>query len=147
MSTSYSIFIKTPYSLAEVKSCLEKILNCSMEQSPHTEDEFYYVRLLGLGINLDGDLTYEGELTYKDDILPFSQYNYEIGFDYIPRFYLRDYRHDWTIMFSTVVADMVSMNLHCECVVVRNMAVVLNRFTPGEQIFMPYTETENDSVN
>lgn len=118
-----------------------------MEQSDSTEDEFYYVTMMGLGINLYGDLTYEGELIYKNDTIPFSQYNYAIGFDYIPRFYIRDYRHDWTIMFSTVVSDMISLNLHCECIVVKNMTVILNRFTPGEQIFMTYGEIENDTVN
>ncbi len=147
MSTGYSIFIKTSYSLSEVKTCLEEISNCSMEQSPYTDDEFYYVRMLGLGVNLYGNLTYEGELTYKDDLLLFSRYSYAIEFDYIPRLYIRDYRDDWTIMFSTVIADMICMNLHSECIVVRNMSIVLNRFTPGEQIFIPPTKTENDTVN
>jgi hypothetical protein len=139
MSADYSIFIKTSDSLAEIRACFENASNCTMNQAPNDDNEFYYVKLLGLGVNLYGDLTYEGELIYQDSKLPLSQYNYAISIDYIPSSYIRDYRDEWTEMFSTITADIISMNLHCECIVVRNMQTVLTRFTPGEQIFIQHT--------
>lgn len=72
--------------MSELKTCVEEALNCTMEQSPYIDYEFYYIKLLGLGLNLHGDLTYEGNFVYKGNILPLSRYEYQLAIDYIPKF-------------------------------------------------------------
>lgn len=133
MSTSYDIFINTEKPFPEVKSTMEKILNCVMEKSPHADWELYYATVLGLGIGLHGEHTFDD---YPE--IQFSRYKFYINFDYIPSNYLSDYRHEWQIMTAKILADMLSLNLHCECLVLKNLLTVIDRFTPGEQIDMPY---------
>jgi hypothetical protein len=137
MSVDYDIFINTEKSYEEVKSSMEKILNCKMEQSPYTEDELYYTTILGLGMGLHKEHTFEG---YEGIDFVFSNYQYYINFDYIPSSYLGDYRDEWQITMAVILSDMLSLNLHCECLIVRNMATIIVKFTPDEQIITPHQD-------
>jgi hypothetical protein len=104
-----------------------------MEKSLDVEGELYYTIILGLGIGL------HQEHDFEDDMgIQFSNYQYYINFDYIRSSFLHDYSGEWNTSVATVIADMLSLNLHCECLFVRNLSEIINRFTPGEQIFMPY---------
>jgi hypothetical protein len=131
MSTAYNIFINTERSFSEVKSSMEKILKCQMEKSPYTEDELYYTTILGLGMGLHKEHLFDDDAELK-----FSNYQYYINFDYIPSSYLGDYRDELPTKIAIVLADMLSLNLQCECLILRNFSTVLGKFTPYEQSIM-----------
>lgn len=133
MSISYDIFINTEKTFPEVRSTMEKILNCVMVKSLYADWELYYATVLGLGIGLHGEHTF-------DDCpeIQFSRYNFYINFDYIPSNYLRDHRHEWQVTMAKILADMLSLNLHCECLVLKDLFIVIDIFKPSEQINMSY---------
>lgn len=130
MSVSYNIFINTDKPFEEVKSSVEKILNCQMKKSPYTEDELYYTTVLGLGIGLHKEHSFEG---YEGTDLVFSNYQFYINIDYIAPSFLRSYKGEWEPTMAVLLSDMLCLNLQCECLIVRNMASVIGKFTPDEQ--------------
>jgi hypothetical protein len=123
MSTSFSLFLKTEKPITEVKTCLERILNCPLEQSTYTDLECYFAILLGLSIALHSDVDYD-----DDYGITFSQYNYQIMADYIKPSFYGEYRGEWEPSVLIIIADMLYKDLNCECIVVRNLSTVLTKF-------------------
>lgn len=112
---------------------MEKILNCQMKQSSYTEDELYYTTILGLGMGLHKEHPFDDDPEFK-----LSSYQYYINFDYIPGSYMGNYRDELPAKIAIVLSDMLSLNLQCECLVLRNFSTVLGKFTPYEQFIMPH---------
>jgi hypothetical protein len=137
MSVDYDIFINTEKSFSEVKSSLQKILNCQLEKSPHSETDLYYTTILGLGIGLHKEHRFFDEIHLK-----FSKYKYYINFDYITASFLGNYKGEWEISMAVILADLLCLNLQCECLIVRNMFTVIGKFTPDEQIITPYEDSK-----
>jgi hypothetical protein len=126
MGVDYSIYIRTEKPLSEVKSCLEKILNCSLEQSPYSDSEHYYTILLGLGVGLIGPKR-EDDFFFEE-----LHYDYLILLDYLTPSFYGYYKGEWEPSFLIIIADLLYKNLACECIVERNSDTILAKFAPSE---------------
>ncbi len=122
MGTNYSVFIKTEKSLTEVKSCLENFLNSTLERSESDLWEIYGTILFGLNIGLVVGVDYE------DDFIPLSQYDYEITIDYIRPDFTGYYNGEWDKSAAVIIADGLSKKLYCECIVVRDLVEIIDKF-------------------
>ena len=128
MSESYTVFVKKEISFLEIKSALEKIINISLEKSDSKDWKIFTAVSLGLKISLFEANNYE-----NDGELKLSQYNYEIDVDYIRNVFDLNYASEWRLMGALVVGSLVSKKLHCECIAVKNVQVLLERFLPDEK--------------
>lgn len=126
MSMSYEILIKNKEPIELVVSGLEAILGCTLKHSIGRRREYHSAVVLGLGISLVNPVPYD-----DDDEIKFSGYDFEIMIEYKGEFdsvYSNDFRRIATI----VLANMVSQNLHCECLALENLTRVLEEFVPSD---------------
>ena len=121
MSKDYSVFIKKNHSITEIKLCLEKTLNCSLKEVISQEGIIYSTKFLGLNISL------QDEIDYIDDVIRFSEYGYEIIFDYIRNEFIGYYSNEWRELVSIIIADILSKKLKSDCIAVRNLHTILSR--------------------
>lgn len=134
LGSSYSIFIKTDKSILHVRSQVEDLLNSNLEQSPYDDNEHFCTKLLGLSVGLL-------HCDYEDcSEIKFSDFNFELMADYIKPMFINNYKGKWDITFLIVLADALSKHLHCECLVIKDVGQIITRFTPGQEIGMPYPE-------
>ena len=69
---------------------------------------------------------------YVDDRdLKLSQYNFEIMVDYIGNAFNTSYIDDWRRMASLIIGNMLSNQLKCETIVVKNVQTLIERFMPN----------------
>jgi hypothetical protein len=80
------------------------------------------VSLLGLDITLIDDVPYD------DHVIPFSQYGHEIMVEFISGAFDRGYANDWELMTATILANMISLDLKVECIVVKNNETIVEKF-------------------
>src|SRR5690349_8362116 len=119
MSVSYSIFVKSKEEKSTVTSCLESILNCRLDYTFNRE-EYYSATVMGLGISLLSSVPYD------DDEITYSNFNYEIMIEYKGLFG-KEYSNDFRHMTTIVLAEMISLNLKCECIAVEDLTKVLGK--------------------
>lgn len=124
MSSSFNIFLKCDEPLDVILSSLESILGCTLQ---HTSNhaEYHSAIVMGIGISLVYPFTYSD---YDD--LKFSEYDFEIMVEYKGRFD-KNFADDFQQSASLVLADMLSRQLPCECLVLENMVHVLLRTSPN----------------
>ncbi len=125
MSELNSVFIKANLPISEIKLCLEKILNCQLIKVDDVDWEIYSTSLIGLQISLLKAIDFE-----DDRELNFSEFSYYIDIDYSRSAFKIDYASDWQLMTSIVLGNMISGSLNCECLVVKNMQRLIERFVP-----------------
>lgn len=122
MSTDYSVFVKSEAKNAEIRFSLEKILNCELQRTAYSE-EIYSAEIMGLRVSLIGSVDYE------DDLIRFSEYDFEITIDSTGAFD-RQYSDPFKSIASIVIANMLSIELSCECIAVENVHSIIDRFAP-----------------
>lgn len=127
MSESYSVFVRKAICFPEIKATLEEITNVPLERTESTDWEIYSAQLLGFSIALLEASDYE-----DDGELEFSRYSYQIHVELIPKAFEIRYESDWRLMGTLIIGSMVSRKLNCECIAVRNMDTLLERFLPDE---------------
>ena len=126
MNTSYSVFIKKETTSYEIKSSLEKVLNCPLVIDRSLDWECYRAVLFGLEVSLLVGFDY-----VDDRDLKLSQYNFEIMVDYIGNAFNTSYIDDWRRMASLIIGNMLSNQLKCETIVVKNVQTLIERFMPN----------------
>lgn len=66
---------------------------------------------------------------FEDDLgIPFSEYNYVVSIVCMKGKVLVKYRSNWAELFTIILANILSANLNCKCIVVRNMSELLESF-------------------
>ena len=115
--------MKNKQPLKSVIGGLEAILNCKLEYTVNRR-QYHSAKVLGLGISLVHPIPYD------DDVIRFSEYDYEIMVEYIGAFD-RSYSNKYRRIATIVLADMVSRNLNCECLVTEGPGdIILESFLP-----------------
>ncbi len=121
MSVSYSVLVKKKNSLESLKNCLQKFLNSPLEKVDSTDYEIYSTEVLGTGVSLFASVAYE------DDAIEFSEYDYEVSFDYLGK-YDKAVSDKWLTTLSIIIANLISRELQCECIATENLHTILQKF-------------------
>ena len=126
MSVDYSILVAKPETTERIKAALEKALDHRLELTRSDPPKYYSARLLGLDISLID------EVSYENDLIPFAQYGHEIMVEFVNGAFDRGYGNDWELMTATILANMLSLELKCECIVIRDVGTIVERFGPDK---------------
>src|SRR5215813_3545497 len=122
MSVDYSIFIKKPETTDRIISALEKAVDHKIELIHSDQPRYFGATLLGLDISLID------EVSYDDHVIHFSQYGHEIMVEFINGAFDPGYANDWELMTAKILANMLSLDLKIECIVVKNTETIVERF-------------------
>ncbi len=123
MAIEYSVFMKKT-SIEEVKEKLEVLLNSSLQEDTEVDWELYRTILLGLEVSLFEATDYE-----DDGELLLTQYDCQINVGYT---YALDWQigEKWAREFSLVLGILMSKELNQECIVVKDVQVLIEQFLP-----------------
>ncbi len=123
MADDFNILIRNCSEIERVVEATSRFIGHPLVKRTDVEWELYETHTVGLFVNI-----YEADWFENSDGIKFEKYQLTVGMHPLRMVARLDHFDEWFRLFAVMLADFLSQELSCECLVVMNLCRIIAAF-------------------